>query len=46
MVTSALPSKVRGRSVAGLMADEDGETGCAMWIEVKCSGSVPKAFEM
>ena len=44
-VISAAPANVSGRSLVGSMAGDEGESGRATCTDVKCSGSVPKAFE-
>src|SRR5581483_6870982 len=44
-VTSALPAKVNARSEPGSIWLDAAETGPEMCTEVRCSGSVPKAFE-
>src|SRR5579884_3479554 len=45
-VTSVLPPNVSAFSDAGAIRDEDAEIARAMWTDVKCSGSVPNAFEI
>src|SRR5579871_231061 len=44
-VTSPAPANVSALSVAGSISELAGERGRAMWTDVKCNASVPKAFE-
>src|SRR5579863_3538747 len=45
IVTSGLPLKVRAWSVPGSIAAPEGESGWATCTDVKCSATVPNAFD-